>query len=281
MLDARPALAWHARAARTRIRNGATLVGWRREWIPELAAGPETPVVFCTWRRLDRLAATLSDLAAQDVPTQAVIWNNSGDREAVEQIARRAEIRTTIHHSPRNIGGFGRFYVARALATEHEHVVFVDDDHRIGPAFVSGLQGAYRPRALSGWWAYRFTRPAYADLVPVPVGERATHLGTCGLIADSSVFTHGSLFRCPRRFWFVEDLWLSYFATQRLGWALYATDGDITWEPDELDQYRRLGNTKTRMLRHLIRQGWQLPVEDMRRAGSELRLDPAAAARVS
>jgi hypothetical protein len=253
------AVRWRLVATRTRTRNALSLAGWPHDRRVELGAGPELPVVFCTWRRLDRLAHTLAQLAAQDIPVQAVIWNNSPDRAAVDEIAARAGVRTTVHHSGPNIGGFGRFYLARELgAAGHEAVIFLDDDHDFSPSMARDLVRGHRPRTMSGWWAFRFVDDDYTNRERVEVGEPATYIGTCGMICDTSIFEEPLVFACPRRFWFVEDLWLSYVAGAVHGWSLFRGAVDLEWVNDGRDQFLSLGNMKTRFLRYLLRDGWDL-----------------------
>jgi hypothetical protein len=246
------------------MRNETSLLLQRRRKRVSLSSGPELPVVLCTWRRREGLERALDDLAQQDVPVQAVIWNNGLDRDIVDEISRAASLPVTVHHSRHNIGGFGRFVAARELAASHERVIFVDDDHRIGPTTVRDLTSRYRAQTISGWWAFRFSRAAFSDLARVDDGEPASYVGTCGMIADISIFRDDALFNCPRRFWFVEDLWLSYVASHLRKWGLFGSHADLECVNDGRDQWLSLGETKTRFVRYLIRQGWTEPSRDVR-----------------
>jgi hypothetical protein len=267
------ALRWRSVAACTRFRHGWNLLGWARHERVAFAAGPELAVVLCTWRRLERLADTLAQLAAQDIPVQAVIWNNSPYRSVVDEIVAAAAVPATVHHSDRNIGGFGRFYLARELAAAgHETVIFLDDDHDAAPSMARELLRHHRPRTMSGWWAFRFVDDDYANRERVAIGESASYLGTCGMICDTAIFDDPRVFACPKRYWFVEDLWLSFVASALHGWPLFRSAIDLEWVQDGRDQFHRLGMTKTRFLRHLIRRGWNLDVA--RRAPGPVAAEP-------
>jgi hypothetical protein len=256
---ARRVVASRVATARARLRAERSLAGWDRAQriaLPSLDPG-RVPVVFCTWRRLGRLGRTLDQLSAQDLPVQALIWNNSGEREPVDIAAATARIPVFTYHSPRNIGGFGRFYLARELAAAgHRSVVLIDDDQDFGPSAVSDLASMHRPGSLSGWWAFRFRGSGYGDRARVAAGEPASYVGTGGMIADTSVFLDGVLFDCPRRFWFVDDLWLCYVARQLCGYELFGSAALFECGEDEHALYRTLGRTKWQFLRYLIRQGW-------------------------
>jgi hypothetical protein len=259
-------------ALSTRIRNRLRLIGWPRDLEVALEPLPaKLAVVLCTYQRVERLSHTLAQLAAQDVAVQAVIWNNGPHRDAVDAVAADAGIDASVTHSKRNIGGFGRFYLARALRCQgHLNVVFIDDDQDFGPSTIGHLVDAHRPGSLSGWWAYRFDDPTdYTVRTRVEAGASAAYVGTCGMIADTEIFEQAALFACPSRYWFVEDLWLSYVANHLVGWPLFRSPAEFEFVPDGRDQYLRLGRTKTRLLRYLVAQGWDLGI------GSAPRPNPA------
>ena len=175
----------------------------------------------------------------------------------MDSAVAEAGIPVSVYHSPRNIGGFGRFYLARLAAEAgHSAVVFIDDDQDFGPEAINDLLSAHRPRSLSGWWAFRFTGPGYGDRVRAVPGQSASYVGTCGMVIDTEIFRGPHLFRCPRRFWFVEDLWLCYVADMA-GYTLYGSPAKFTSAEDEHALYRSLGRTKWRFLRYLIRHGWE------------------------
>jgi hypothetical protein len=83
------------------------------------------------------------------------------------------------------------------------------------------------------------------------VAAPAKYLGTGGMIADSSIFTDDALFRCPGKYWFIEDVWLSYFAAAVHGWRLYRSHAEIGLMLDDLGQTRRLSELKNAFFRHL------------------------------
>jgi cellulose synthase/poly-beta-1,6-N-acetylglucosamine synthase-like glycosyltransferase len=218
------------------------------------------PVVVCVWKRPHRLAETIDSLAAQShAAIKLGIWNNSRSLRSMFEstIARVSDIDIDIVHSERNIGGFGRFYFARQLVHDHDRVVFIDDDQVPGPGFIESLVGEFKSQTFSGTWGYRFrgTRH-YGDRVAAESGERIKYCGTGGMICDTRIFLEAGLFKCPRRFWFVEDLWLSYYADHVLRWPLYKSGAEISTDSDEYDQCNVLGGTKDRLFRYLVRRGW-------------------------
>ena len=244
-------------AARARIRSERNLAGWKRSQRTPIRVGADLPVVLSVWKRLERLPHTLGQLAAQEIAVQVLIWNNSSERGLVDAAAASAALPVVVHHSPRNIGGFGRFYLAREVAEAgHPTVVFVDDDQDFGARTVTDLVNYHRPRSLSGWWAFRFLGDNYGERVPASPGETAHYVGTGGMISDTAVYRTPRLFNCPRRFWFVEDLWLCYVAQQHFGYDLSKSPAQFEFADDGRDLHLSLGRTKWTFLRYLARRGW-------------------------
>lgn len=233
---------WRANGMRATVRSVWRLRGWDPAQRVEFAVPDPSrvAVIFCTWRRLDRLHRTLVMLADQTVPVQAMIWDNSGQPEIVAESVAEAGIPVAVHHSARNIGGFGRFYLARAAAEGgHDTVVFVDDDQEFGPTLVADLISAHRPRSLSGWWAFT----DFESITRATPGHPAIYVGMGGMVADSNVFTMPRLFTCPRRYWYLEDRWLSYVAASE-GYKLYRSPATLVEVHDGQNQSLSLGRLK-------------------------------------
>jgi hypothetical protein len=219
------------------------------------------PVVMCTWKRIERLPETLRMLGEQTAPASLYVWNNNPRyRKRLDGLLARSPVPAESVHSSRNIGAFGRFYLARDLAETHEAVLFIDDDQEFGPSMISDQLESFAPRTLAGWWAfnYRLGARSYAerDRVESPF-DPADYVGVGGMVADSALFRDPALFGCPRRYWFVDDMWISYFAAMR-GWSLRRSAAQFSFVPDGDDLDLTLVMTKIRMFRHLKRRGWQV-----------------------
>jgi GT2 family glycosyltransferase len=218
------------------------------------------PVIMCTWKRVDRLARTLELLAEQDTPTSLHVWNNNRrERARVDATLARSPIPARSVHCSRNIGCFGRFYLARELAADHDAVIFIDDDQEFGGSLVADQVASFEPESLAGWWAFTYRAGARShgerERVEEPL-EPADYIGVGGMVADARIFTDPAVYRCPRRFWFVDDMWLSYFAGHIRGWPLRRSRAQLSFAPDWNDLDLTLGVTKIRMFRYLKRRGW-------------------------
>jgi hypothetical protein len=258
------------------LRRRLGLVGWSRASGPNTSEGAQarasgdvrdaTPVVVCVWRRPHRLERTIAALAAQSHgPVRLCLWNNNPSlRDFVDRMAAQERgIHVDVVHSARNVGGFGRFYLARRIADEHGLVVFLDDDQDPAADFLETLLGGFGPRTAASAWGYRFRgRERYADRYPARPGQRVKYCGTRGMVCDTSAFLEPAVFACPKRYWFVEDLWLSYVLDHLLAWPLFRSEAEIGSDADEHDQYRYLGPTKDRLFRYLVRRGWDPRLDD-------------------
>jgi hypothetical protein len=235
----------------------------RRRAYVSLIEPKRVPVVMCTWKRIDRLPRTLEMLAEQDTATTLYIWNNN-PREAhrLDALLARSPIPAQSIHCRRNIGCFGRFYLARELAPAHTAILFLDDDQDFDRSMVADQLASFQPQSLAGWWAFTY-RPgarSYAerDRVETPL-HHADYVGVGGMVADARIFRDHALFRCPRRYWFVDDIWLSYYASHIHGWRLRRSLAEFRFAADGLDIDPTLEMTKIRMFRHLKRRGWDVP----------------------
>ncbi|QJU54433.1 hypothetical protein SCB71_14940 [Herbiconiux sp. KACC 21604] len=207
--------------------------------------GREVPVTMCLWNRPTRLIDMLRSLDGQDHPDGVTlhIWNsNKLDHEFYLGVLR--EFRATgalksvqIVRTPYNLGSMGRFYLAREHAKAYGPgpVIVVDDDENLQPGFVSAARAAYAPDVVAAWWAFEVGREYY-DRKPADVGGPVDHVGPGGMICDSSIFLDDEFFTTlPERFWFVDDLWFTWYA-KKLGKRLEKLDVEIEFVMDETNQ---------------------------------------------
>lgn len=254
----RTSLELHAkRIIRHRLRDGhyrSTRVHYRA------TTGRETPVFMCLWNRPSRLIDMLEALDAQDHPDGVTfhIWNNNKlDHEHYRRVV--ADFRPTgalrevqLVKTPYNLGSMGRFFLAREHGILHGPgpIIVVDDDENVQPGFVSAARAAYSPTTVAAWWAFEVGRDYY-DRKPADLGGPVDHVGPGGMICDSSLFLDDAFFTTmPERFWFVDDLWFTWFAKQK-GMTLAKLDTQIEFVMDETNQSYGLVDLKLELFREL------------------------------
>jgi len=205
-----------------------------------------TPIVMCTWQRLEKLKNTLDNLERQTNKSFLFcIWNNNSEYvEPINKLIRHSSYSypINVHHSEKNVGGFGRFYYAKDLAEQgYTKVIFIDDDQTFGPNLIETFLKEYEPKTIKSRWSWHL-KTRYWDRIKVEPNSTVTphYCGTNGMMCDIEVFKDENLFKCPEQYWFIEDLWLSYFARIVYDFKLKASSVVMECKEDSKDQYRAL-----------------------------------------
>ncbi|MDX1765543.1 MAG: glycosyltransferase family A protein [Candidatus Saccharimonadales bacterium] len=223
------------------------------------------PVVMAVWQRVENLPKTIEALKKQ-TGTKPVLylWNNNpAVVSKIEKIAAQTKLPIKIYHSAYNIGGFGRFYLARELAKDYVKVLFIDDDQLLAPNTVSSYAHEFEPQSIKGYWAYKFLdQKNYWRKKIIAANQPAEYIGTGGMLVDTAIFSDPRVFKCPKRFWFIEDVWLSFVATHYLGWKSVKTKTTLQIDEDGKDQLNKLIDQKTKMLKYLLKKGWKIDIAD-------------------
>jgi hypothetical protein len=217
---------------------------------------------MCTHARVGRLGTTLRQLGYQQgCSVSLYIWNNNSAESArIRKIIAQspARIETYVYDSRENIGGYGRFLIARDLAVPQEPVLFIDDDAHLESDAVSCLLDEYEPALISSFWAFRFnTLHSFYSRIRVRPGAAADLCGTAGAICASSLFADPGMFQCPPRYRRLEDMWLSFFAMKN-GFKLIASACRIRLIVDGLDSSWRF--PRNEFYRFLVMNGWPIGV---------------------
>lgn len=221
---------------------------------------PTVAVIMCTWKRPDLIGMTLEHLDNQKLAKgqsiELYIWNNN--LRIANKLSRRITsytptgslLNVKLHNSLVNIGGFGRFYMARAIQSKYQHVIFIDDDESLPTDFISKAQKMQKPKTIASHWAFSM-KTGYWDRTSVSGNQQANYCGTGGMVLDSSIFLNNELYACPLKYWFVEDLWLSLFAVNQ-GWKLRKLAVDITFIEDGNNQYESMLGKKADFYDYLV-----------------------------
>ncbi|WP_150306940.1 hypothetical protein [Planctomonas psychrotolerans] len=206
------------------------------------------PMVMCLWNRPQRIDDVLDMLASLEGGTRIrlLLWNNNRADAAVYDRAIRGAARGSIasidlFHSPRNVGGLGRFLASRLLANAGYDgpVVFLDDDQNVSPTFLTDLLRDYAERSVVAWWGFSL-HGSYWRRAEIEPGSPADHAGTGGTILDVALVRDDRFFsRLPRKFAFVEDQWMTFVAHYK-GWRVVKARTSIELVLEETNQYHGL-----------------------------------------
>jgi hypothetical protein len=227
------------------LRDGIT-VDTSGEW--STTDTSTVPLVMCLWNRPQRIDGVLDMLASLEggKRVRLLLWNNNGDDAAIYDrailgAARGSLASVDLFHSPRNVGGLGRFLATRLLANAGYDgpVVLLDDDQDVTPSFIADLLSDYAERSVVAWWGFSL-HGSYWRRAEIEPGSPADHAGTGGTVLDVALVRDDRFFsRLPRRFAFVEDQWMTFVAHYK-GWRVIKARTHIDLVLEETNQYHGL-----------------------------------------
>jgi len=218
---------------------------------------PTFAVIMCTYKRLHILEDTLKMLNSQtDTNFDLIIWNNN---QGCKDLANLTDLSKYTFHTKvinyeQNIGGVGRFYAGNANASKYDFFIMIDDDQMFDSNMISIFKKEASQEAITGWWAWKIDGD-YHRRRPLKPNEDGDYIGTGGIVLPSFIFQQESLFKkLPKKYLFIEDLWLSFFAKYELGLKLRKSKTTIGFIPAESkrDQHHRLKDLKNEFYRFLV-----------------------------
>ncbi len=222
----------------------------------------QLPVIMCTWKRLHLLPRTLGSLRRQTSSDfHLYLWNNNHrQRVVLNQIVARygKHINISVYHHPTNIGGFGRFRLAKRLSRQYRYCAFIDDDQTFDTHLIQTFAANTTLYTIQSWYSFVF--PPDVDYWGKSHTTQSPihYCGTGGMLCDTKIFEDSRLYNTiPPKFRFVEDLWLSFFASHIRGWKLKHIDLPIETVDSVNDQCHGLRGVKTACLYYLSNTyGW-------------------------
>jgi glycosyltransferase involved in cell wall biosynthesis len=224
------------------------------------------PVIMCVWKREDGFAKVVKQLSIQKFRKfKLFVWNNNPElKDSFENILKEnARFDYEIHHSESNVGGFGRFLYAKKLRRNpklKDYCVFIDDDQTFGDDILEIFNKEIQPKTLKSQYGWKFKGlNYYVDRVPKKAGEELHYAGTGGMVIDMSIFEDEGLFDCPKDYWYVEDLWLSFYSNHVHGYKVTKSAAVIKNGDDQHSLYKRVKDLKTPFLNYLVQdKGWNI-----------------------
>lgn len=226
-----------------------------------------------TWQRVLDLRETLDDLSNQTFKDFTLYISNGNLKkiDKIEQIIDRfgANLNIVLSHDGNEMKTFRRLFLGKKMAEDGaEIILFIDDDVEYSPRYVARAIKEYEPNTYKSAFAWSFYDNGsdyYKKRIRRWDNENPIHYcGTGVAMIDPSIFFSNGLFDAPDEAMGIEDLWLSYYANQILGWELKylkvsshcAIKGD-----DRVALYKTYLNakyTKADFLRDLVSMGWKL-----------------------
>lgn len=237
-----------------------------------------------SWKRISGLKHLLRSLDGQTYKSFTIYLSN-GNLEpkqvaAVEKFAKffSGSLKIKISHDGNDLKSFRRLTVARRAAEEGADVVlFLDDDIDIPRDYVERCISQYEPKKYKSGFAFTFHQKG-KDYYRLRTrrfdnSKKIHYCGTGVGMIDASIFFEEGLYKAPDGALGIEDLWLSYYADQILGWELMHMDikGTVIQGDDAVALFKTYlaGNgaeyTKADFLKELVSMGWELDEITIRR----------------
>jgi hypothetical protein len=223
-------------------------------------------VIMCTWKRVECFSKTLDLLVGQrNQNFEFFVFNNNPEiRGEIDLIcnAYKDRLRITVRHSDKNIGGFGRFMIAKDLIGVYDKAIFIDDDQVFSRIMIDRFLQEYESNAIKSRWAFRFNNSNYTSRYQMLDSNEDVHYcGTGGMIAPMKVFKCEEVYKIPEEFLFVEDLWLCFVANHYLQYNLKSIRSDFIEQISDGKDQSTIGflNVKIKLLNYLIStRGWKI-----------------------
>jgi hypothetical protein len=180
-------------------------------------------LVMCSWNRPWYIYPVLEAFSKQTVKCPFIIWNNNQQlNDKLKTIVDRAEQtlgidNITIYNNAENVGGFGRFYASRDLVST-DYVMFIDDDWEMHPECIEKLASNCTAKTIRGLWCWKYSSPSERGRI---ISGPCDYIGTCGMVAPRALFDQPGIYNdIPKKYWFIEDIWLCFFAKHELGYNI-------------------------------------------------------------
>lgn len=200
-------------------------------------------VIMCLWKRVQYLKNTLKYLENQNIdkPITLCIWNNNKDLiNEIYKIVNNfigKKVTIIVHNSMENIGGIGRFIFTKYICekkTFFKNVIFIDDDQIFEIDCFKILLNNVKEKESYHWSGKKFYKDrgywnCWSNIWPklrndidnTKFNDNYLHYGGTGfMIINTECFLMDEFYQFNEKYKFIEDLWMSYFVINKLGYKL-------------------------------------------------------------
>lgn len=198
----------------------------------------KTAVIMCTYLRYKNLPKTYNDLNNQtNLDFDFYISDNSsGDPHILNTTRKLLEhfkYNVFIKEDYNKNSIFSRFILAKHLAKNgYDKIIIIDDDERIPETFIQDCYDQYEDNVVKSFYAHNIVDD-YWKKEPLKPKQSGNYAGGGGLLCSSQLFLHKDFFKCPKKYYLLDDLWISYFAKQVAGYDIKLLETDIRFIHDD------------------------------------------------
>jgi glycosyltransferase involved in cell wall biosynthesis len=192
---------------------------------------PKVYIILLTWQRIYNLKETLERLSQQTNKNFSIRISNANLQKthSVDKIANTFRsmkgLDIEVSHDGNDIFSFRRFTVAKELAKRDADIImYIDDDITFDEKYVENVLSQYEPKSYCSGFTWNFQKNGQDyykyRTKRLDNKEKIHYCGTGISVIDARVFLKKNLFEAPKEAHKIEDLWLSYYVQQVMGWKL-------------------------------------------------------------
>jgi glycosyltransferase involved in cell wall biosynthesis len=234
-------------------------------------------VVLLTWKRVSSFQGTLKSFAKQSYKNFTLIVSNANlaqqpmdNIDKYADIYRRMGLDIQVRHDGNEVYSFRRLLIGRELYDQgYDVILFVDDDVYFPDTYIEKSLKQYQPKTYKSGFAWLFTdggKDYYKCRKRVlSTNEEAHYAGSAFAMIDPSIFKDKELIEnAPEKSLKMEDLWLSFYVSQKEGWRVMYMEAEGVVlggeEPFALSKQVEVEKyNKASFLRTLVDMGWKIP----------------------
>lgn len=254
------------------------------ELSPSSPVEEEIHIVLCCYRRHHNIGSIIDSIEKQTVSGRInihIINTNPSKWSALLDMGLNSRVgrcKIRLCNTQENLFGYARFlYVKRLMKDVYlPYVIFIDDDQWLPPDWVERMYAERAPLTYSCWYGRIFeTAGGISDIsywndkilqhkrLLAEYGDEyiGFHYGaTCGCIIDTVFFDLDILYKCPKKYRNVEDLWLSFVVKHIIGGSIKIVKNPINpfhfSDTEDTALWTGIMNEKEDFLKMLCRVGY-------------------------
>jgi glycosyltransferase involved in cell wall biosynthesis len=206
--------------------------------------------VFLTvYNRLENLERTLKELDEQyNKDFDLYIVNNTN-----RDISKNVSIPATVIDMYNQKKMYGRFFAVRDVLKEkpYEIIAFLDDDISIPKNYIDYCYRQFEPDTVKSFWAFRIFDD-YWKRKKLAGKELGQYAGAGGLLAPSGLFMVPELYKCPKEYWIIDDLWMSHCIAAYTDYKIKIFNVSIKFLDDKKATYLKIKPLKSEFTKEFI-----------------------------
>jgi len=208
---------------------------------PSKVLEDEIHIVMCCYKRHHNLLKIIESISLQTIKNIKIHFHivNTNPEKWEETLLLKDRIweNVVLHlcNTNSNLYGYARFlYVKKLMKTTYiPYVIFIDDDQYLPAEWLEMAWSSKHPLTYCCWYGRIFENEKGVEGLSywndkIPQHKRLLakydakykefdYGATCGCIIDTSFFLFDIVFKCPKEYRNIEDLWLSFIVKHILG----------------------------------------------------------------